>query len=92
MLDIKPPVRFMQFNILINSMRAHRTEVQAQLARSGARYVVSDLGGLAPMARTAAVPPEWADTYPWNLPVVLREGRYFVYEHSSAVAPFWTTP
>ena len=89
MLGIKPPIRFMQFNVLIGGMPLHRREVQMALARSGARYVVSDLGGIVPEPQTAAVPPRWADKYPWNCPVVLRQGRYFVHVHSTTVSPFW---
>ena len=89
MLGIEPPIRFMQWNLLINAMPSHRAEVREQLARSRARFVVSDLGGMVPNPRTADVPGLWSTRYPWNLPVLLRAGRYFVHPHSADVAPFW---
>jgi hypothetical protein len=91
MLDLDPPIRFVQSNLIVQVFRTHRLEVMQELRSARARFVVSDLSSIlaAPDTPADALPAPWSERYPWNLPVVFRAGRYIVHEPAAPITQFW---
>jgi hypothetical protein len=89
-LDLKPPVRYMQFNLFVSGLVSHRDDVLRDLQAARPRFVVSDLVsiGVAPDA-DLPVPEAWRTRYPWNLPVAFRARRYVVQRAVWPASRFW---
>jgi hypothetical protein len=98
-LGVQPSTRLVWIDILVHFFPGHMDEMRSELAHSGQRYLVSDLGGprsldpaLAvsggkdqPLALPPGFPRDWATHYPWSEPVVFRSGRYLVHRATGPV-------
>jgi hypothetical protein len=90
-LDIQPGIRFIH---VITNLRVKNNipAIRAEVFRSPAKYIVSDLVAVAHMqpidtnysaGPTNTLPDDLPnalhDCYPWNQPVIYRVGRYLVH-------------
>jgi hypothetical protein len=91
-LGLRPPTRYAYLHEILVFFPVRRAQIQAELERSGHRYVVTDLVGCGLPRRDAeaigpegplAPPPAYARArsagYPWSCPVVYRAGTYLVH-------------
>jgi hypothetical protein len=91
-LGLQPPTRYAYLHEILVFFPERRTQIQAELARSGHHYVVTDLVSCGMPRRDAeaigpngplAPPPVYAripsTSYPWSCPVVYRAGTYLVH-------------
>jgi hypothetical protein len=91
-LGLRPSIRYLHVDTVLKYFPQHREEVRQEIVSCGHRYVVSDLvaTGWTPEQAAAwgrsgrpladALPPEWADTFPWCEPVLFHRGRYTVHQ------------
>jgi hypothetical protein len=98
-LGVQPSTRLVWIDILLLFFPGHMDEIRSELAHSGQRYIVSDLGGIRSKDSTWAVsvgqdqslalppdfPRDWATHYPWSEPIVFRSGRYLVHRATGPV-------
>ena len=91
MLDLRPPVRYLQFGMVIHTMTRHREDVRREMDAARVRFIVSDIRGARLPARDGSigVAPAWRRLYPWTLPVVFRAGPYSVHRADGPVTRFW---
>ncbi len=91
-LGLQPPTRYTYLHEIQVFFPERRAQIQADLARSRHRYVVTDLVSCGMPRRDAeaigpagplAPPPAYARSrpasYPWSCPVVYRAGTYLVH-------------
>jgi hypothetical protein len=76
-LDIAPSTRYFQFTTIFETFPRRRKQVEREVQASGHRYLVSDRTALLYEGEDPDNPP---GTFPWNLPVLFRAGRYEVRE------------
>jgi hypothetical protein len=91
-LELTPPTRFVYLHELMVFFPERHSDMHDQLARSGHRYVVTDLVACGMPRQLAeqigpdgplAPPPAYDRNrtgYPWELPVVYRAGTYLVHK------------
>jgi hypothetical protein len=90
-LDRRPSTRYVNFDQMLAWFPGRREEVLRTLGDSRQRYLVANVKEADrwwPEANSQTdeprlpddFPPEWRDSYPWNLPLLFRAGRYLVFE------------
>jgi hypothetical protein len=91
MLDLRPPVRYLQFGMVIHTMTRRREEARREMDAARPRFIVSDARGAARFARDGSpqLAPAWRGLYPWTQPVVFQAGPYSVHRVVGPVTRFW---
>jgi len=98
-LDQRAPTRFVYAYELLEYFPERKEHIQRDLLAKSPRFMVTDLVSCGMPVRLAeeigrdgaqAPPPAYKrirlETFPWNYPVVFREGRYLVHDLKSPVS------